>query len=161
MRKRSIAVALGFSGFFAVGVLRSDDAASVVQHAECTFFGANHDKFVSGSTREAIRHGVISTAGMPAEQAHAASALTAAVVAGLPPAPPGTRTGSIVDPATASTIDRYIFQALNAANVSPAPQTTDYEFIRRVTLDLTGRIPTASQVTSFVADTSSDKRAKY
>ncbi|HEY2013272.1 MAG TPA: DUF1553 domain-containing protein, partial [Bryobacteraceae bacterium] len=37
---------------------------------------------------------------------------------------------------------------------------TDWEFIRRVTLDLTGRIPAPDRVLSFVADTSTDKRAK-
>ena len=42
----------------------------------------------------------------------------------------------------------------------PAPKTTDWEFIRRVTLDLTGRIPTPDRVLSFVADTTPDKRAK-
>jgi hypothetical protein len=162
MRKRSIAVLLGLSGFTIVGVLRSDDAASVVQHAECSFFGANHDKFVNAATMEAVRHGVISSTGQQGASAkYSASALTNAVVGGLAPAPPGTRTGSIVDPATSSTIDRYIFQALATANVTPAPLTTDYEFVRRVTLDLTGRIPTASQVTSFVSDSSPDKRSKY
>src|SRR6185295_15893895 len=47
-----------------------------------------------------------------------------------------------------------------SAGVAPAPPTNDYEFIRRVTLDLTGRIPTAARVTSFVADTAADKRSK-
>ena len=44
--------------------------------------------------------------------------------------------------------------------MAPAPPTTDFEFVRRVTLDLTGRIPTAAAVTSFVNDTTSDKRQK-
>jgi hypothetical protein len=43
--------------------------------------------------------------------------------------------------------------------VRPAPKTTDWEFIRRVTLDLTGRIPQPGRVLSFVADTSPGKRA--
>ena len=37
--------------------------------------------------------------------------------------------------------------------------TNDYEFVRRVSLDMTGRIPTAAQVSSFVANTSPTKRA--
>ena len=37
--------------------------------------------------------------------------------------------------------------------------TTDWEFIRRVTLDLTGRIPDPARVLSFVADTTPTKRA--
>jgi len=46
------------------------------------------------------------------------------------------------------------------AGVTPAPPTSDYEFIRRITLDLTGRIPTPDRVTAFIADNSSDKRAR-
>ena len=157
--KRSIALLLGISGFTLLGVLGSDDAtgpALPVEHAECTFFGSDHDKVVKAASRGFVE-------GQPAGPVaqSTASAMTNAVVAGLPPVPPGTRTGSLIDPATTNTIDRYIFQAMAAASVSPAPPTTDFEFVRRVTLDLTGRIPTASQVTSFVNDTSPDKRSKY
>ena len=155
--KRSIAIFCGVAACTMVGLRAFDDDANVVQHAECTFFGPDHDKFVRASTQEAMRHGLKTGS----SQNYKLSALTNTVVEGLQPAPPGTRTGALIDPATASTIDRYIFQALSAANVSPAPLTTDYEFVRRVTLDLTGRIPTASQVTNFVADTSPDKRSKY
>src|SRR5437879_11902424 len=35
-------------------------------------------------------------------------------------------------------LDAYIFADLEANNINPAPSTTDWEFIRRVTLDLTG-----------------------
>ncbi len=57
-------------------------------------------------------------------------------------------------------IDSYIFADFQAKGITPAAKTTDWEFIRRVTLDLTGRIPTPDRVLSFVADTTSDKRAK-
>src|SRR5262249_8815692 len=36
----------------------------------------------------------------------------------------------------------------------------DCEFIRRVTLDVSGRIPAPARVSSFVADSSADKRAR-
>jgi hypothetical protein len=62
--------------------------------------------------------------------------------------------------AQSGSIDSFIFSALSAAGVQPAPATTDYEFIRRGTLDLTGRIPTPDRVTTFVADTTSDKRSQ-
>src|SRR5262249_51969234 len=58
------------------------------------------------------------------------------------------------------TIDKYIFDAIKAAGVTPAPKTTDFEFIRRATLDLTGRVPTPLRVQQFIADVSADKRAK-
>jgi len=41
-----------------------------------------------------------------------------------------------------------------------AAASDDAEFLRRVTLDLTGIIPSASEVRSFLADTSTDKRSK-
>jgi hypothetical protein len=62
-------------------------------------------------------------------------------------------------PTYTNTIDKEIFSALKAANVAPAERTTDLEFIRRVTLDLTGRIPKAARVTAFVNDPSPTKRA--
>ena len=37
---------------------------------------------------------------------------------------------------------------------------TDREFLRRVRLDLTGRIPTTTEIRDFLADTSADKRAR-
>ena len=41
-----------------------------------------------------------------------------------------------------------------------APLATDQEFFRRVTLDLTGRIPHHADLREFLADTSPDKRAR-
>ncbi len=43
--------------------------------------------------------------------------------------------------------------------MTPARMTNDYEFVRRIYLDMTGQIPTAAAVTSFVASTSPTKRA--
>ena len=56
-------------------------------------------------------------------------------------------------------IDQYLFTAMQDAGVQPADPTTDWEFIRRATLDLTGRIPDPAKVLSFVADTTPNKRA--
>lgn len=41
-----------------------------------------------------------------------------------------------------------------------APLAPDAEFLRRVTLDLTGTIPSAADARAFLADTTADKRAK-
>ena len=59
----------------------------------------------------------------------------------------------------ANLIDQYIFPALDAAGVTPAGATTDWEFVRRATLDLTGRIPDPQRVVTFVNDPSPAKRA--
>jgi hypothetical protein len=73
---------------------------------------------------------------------------------------PVQRTANASQSYKPDTIDAYIFADLAANNIQPAPPTTDWEFIRRVTLDLTGQIPDPARVLSFVADTSPDKRAK-
>ena len=58
-----------------------------------------------------------------------------------------------------SRIDSNIFSTLQQKNIEPAALTTDAEFLRRVTIDLTGRVPTAAQVQQFLADTDPQKRA--
>ncbi len=55
-------------------------------------------------------------------------------------------------------IDDDIFGRLEAAQVPAAALTTDAEFIRRITLDLTGRLPSPAAVREFVSSDSSLKR---
>ena len=55
-------------------------------------------------------------------------------------------------------IDEHIFGRIEAAGIESAPFSSDTEFLRRVTLDLTGRLPSADQVIDFLEDTSSSKR---
>lgn len=55
-------------------------------------------------------------------------------------------------------IDEQIFDKMAKAGANSAPLTTDEEFLRRVTLDLTGRIPTSKQITDFIASTDPNKR---
>lgn len=50
--------------------------------------------------------------------------------------------------------------AMKAANVEPAALSGDGEFIRRVTADLAGRLPTLDEYNTFVASTDPTKRAK-
>ncbi len=57
-------------------------------------------------------------------------------------------------------IDDYIFDKLAERNIASAPLAGDEEFLRRVTLDLTGRIPTPADIRAFVASTDADKRDK-
>jgi hypothetical protein len=60
----------------------------------------------------------------------------------------------------ANFIDTHVGAKLAASSIAPAAIAGDEEFLRRVTLDLTGAIPTTSDVLAFVADTRSDKRAR-
>src|SRR5215831_15508087 len=55
-------------------------------------------------------------------------------------------------------IDDILFDRMSRDNVISAPIATDDEFVRRVYLDITGRIPSAADVTAFLADTAANKR---
>src|SRR5262249_49030021 len=57
-------------------------------------------------------------------------------------------------------IDRYIDAAIAEAGVPPAVQADDATLVRRLTLDLVGRIPTTAEVDAFVKSTDPDKWAK-
>jgi len=57
-------------------------------------------------------------------------------------------------------IDNLLFGRMAKDGVPHAPLATDQEFFRRVSLDLTGRIPSAAKLRAFLADNSPDKRAK-
>ncbi len=57
-------------------------------------------------------------------------------------------------------IDQYIDAAITEAGVTPAGQADDATLIRRLTLDLVGRIPTTAEVDEYVKSTDADKRTK-
>jgi hypothetical protein len=119
-------------------------------HSECSFFGAQ---------RETYSRLALLAMGRKAPES-SVSRLTREV---------STTVGKVHRESTPSfqqtpkpdTIDYFIFNALQAAGVAPADKTDDYTFIRRITLDLTGRIPTPTAVASFVSDPTANKRAIY
>lgn len=57
-------------------------------------------------------------------------------------------------------IDRLVQEQLDQAKIPASPRADDAEFLRRVSLDITGRIPTYEQATAFLASQDADKRAK-
>src|SRR5262245_60368129 len=57
-------------------------------------------------------------------------------------------------------IDKLVAKELQAAKIEPAPLTTDEQFIRRVTLDLTGNLPTPAEVSEFAGNSDPAKRSK-
>ncbi len=125
------------------------DDTSPVQHAECTYFSTQRDKAMPGARSRLTR----SVVGLLPADGNGGRMHTTSVL----PIGGNTDVGRQTD--SMGTIDRDIFQALSKAGVEPAPATTDYEFIRRVTLDLTGRIPTVARVNQFVNDASPNKRS--
>lgn len=59
-----------------------------------------------------------------------------------------------------ATIDRLIAAQWIENHRAPSPMAGDAEFLRRVALDLTGKIPTAGEVREFLDDTRTDKRER-
>ncbi len=72
------------------------------------------------------------------------------------PAPPLPEVKA--EPAPQNPVDLFIQARLETANMKPAPITSDAAFLRRVTLDTIGLIPTEEEVRTFLADPSPDKR---
>lgn len=60
----------------------------------------------------------------------------------------------------AKLIDREIDAKLSAAKIPASPRGSDAEFLRRVTIDITGKPPIAEVTKAFLNDPSSDKRVK-
>jgi hypothetical protein len=63
-------------------------------------------------------------------------------------------------PARAAHIDSLAEKHWQAEGIRPAPLADDSTFLRRVTLDLLGRIPTPDEARTFAADSSPDKRQR-
>src|SRR5262249_25219098 len=89
--------------------------------------------------------------------------------ASRPTAPPAPRSALLTSDAwrnapltsvTSQEIDALVARELRESKIEPAPLTSDEQFLRRVTLDLTGKLPTPAQIVAFAADGDPGKRAK-
>src|SRR5438552_8182786 len=107
------------------------------QHADCTYVGVSREKAAAEARDRTYR-----------------SRLTEDVARHLPPLSPTRRGRNADQQDNRGIIDQYLFADMQASGVTPADRASDFEFIRRVTLDLTGRIPTVDRLLAFIADTS-------
>ncbi len=57
-------------------------------------------------------------------------------------------------------VDTHVFAKLRRLNMTPSDLSGDAEFLRRVTLDTIGALPTPDEVRAFLADTRNDKRKR-
>lgn len=62
--------------------------------------------------------------------------------------------------ATPTKIDELIVAKLRKLGIVPSDLCSDMEFLRRVSLDMTGTLPMPDEIEAFVAETSADKRSK-
>jgi Protein of unknown function (DUF1549)/Protein of unknown function (DUF1553) len=61
---------------------------------------------------------------------------------------------------TGNFIDELVYANLKRLNVQPSRLTNDSEFLRRVSLDLRGILPSSDEYEKFLADPAPDKRTK-
>ncbi len=124
-----------------------DKPPYAVEHAECVLFGPRRARFQQGGAAEAARRQAAFTQ------------MTNEVTQVLGPAAPSrSRSGALRPSTSPGPIDEILFAGMRANGITPADPATDQEFLRRVTLDLTGRIPTAGETSAFLADASPGKR---
>jgi hypothetical protein len=69
----------------------------------------------------------------------------------------GTKYPSVPAP---TKVDELVITKLRKLGIVPSELCTDVEFLRRVSLDAAGTLPTPAEVAAFLADKSPDKRAK-
>ena len=62
------------------------------------------------------------------------------------------------NPAEQNFVDAAVFEKLKQLQILPSDVCSDDEFLRRVTLDLTGRLPSADEAKSLIADVANPNR---
>jgi hypothetical protein len=68
--------------------------------------------------------------------------------------------GAVVDrlPDAKNFLDKHVFANLKRIGIPPSELADDATFLRRVTLDITGRLPTLNEATDFATSTETNKR---
>jgi hypothetical protein len=57
-------------------------------------------------------------------------------------------------------IDELVWKKLQLLGITPSAGVTDAAFMRRVSIDIMGRLPTSTEARTFLADTRADKRGR-
>ncbi|HET6881426.1 MAG TPA: DUF1549 and DUF1553 domain-containing protein [Pirellulales bacterium] len=72
--------------------------------------------------------------------------------------PHGAQQASASDFPVANYIDALVLNKWRQLGLTPSPRASDATFLRRVTIDLCGRLPTVAETKAFLADESPGKR---
>ena len=117
-------------------------------------FNANNDQ-VAKVTREGLL-----TAAEPGDT-HVIVSYDVAVVPVPVMRPVSDRVGDAYPFVAAPTrVDEHVVSKLQKLGIVQSETCSDSDFLRRVSLDMTGSLPTADEVRRFLADTRSDKRSR-
>lgn len=140
----------GGSGVTAQEPIVEVDPEFTADHSQCSLFGADREQFYEESVNRMAR------------RQYRFSKATVDAVSHIGRTAAKTSTGASVFERLdqLGLIDQHLFKAMQQAGITPADKTNDYEFIRRVTFDLTGRPPKYERVVSFVESSATDKRAR-
>jgi hypothetical protein len=136
---------IAIGAFAVVSRSRADEEVQIAARAECLY-----DPTEVHSSRE-LWHTISRNAELVAPSDRQSDAVTSHKRRAVAPPAGSTFTAR-------NFIDSEIFGKMVKDKIRWTINSTDEEFLRRVTLDLTGQIPTVEKVKSFAADTSADKR---
>ena len=64
------------------------------------------------------------------------------------------------DPPENNYVDKHVFAKLKLLNLLPSELCTDEQFVRRVYVDLCGKLPTPDETNAFLVDSTTDKRTR-
>ncbi|MEQ8853060.1 DUF1549 domain-containing protein [Gimesia sp.] len=68
--------------------------------------------------------------------------------------------GEYPEVTTPTVVDRHVLNKLQKLGIQPSGLCTDEEFLRRVSLDMTGTLPTPDEIRKFLKDPSTEKRSQ-
>lgn len=115
-------------------------------------FTTNNERSAAVTSEGAVTAGVRGEAFVMARfDTHTVGTQVLALPVGLKYTPPEV---------TGNYIDKLVGDKLQKLRMLPSGICTDEEFLRRVTIDIVGLMPTEAEYTAFVSDTSADKRTK-
>lgn len=129
-----------------------------------TDFKSNEDTIASVDSEGRVR-----TTGAPGETAvmarYQGQVAVMRVTVPMEPARPtgssgkGASVAALPAPAPRCFVDEHAARKLRKLNVPASPLSSDSEFLRRVSLDVIGTLPTPEEARAFLADKSPNKRA--